>query len=609
MLAAGEVLRVRHFPQRVLAGAWIALLLLGAARLARRASPALRAVLPTALWATTTALAIALAPVALAWPNFVSVTQSLLPVLSMLAVMVWLPWESVSSDPSPPFGLHLSPHTLLFLAVALFAVSQIVGHRWAVGNFVEITDEASYALQSGWMRLPGFSWHFDPALKDFFVERHLVYREGQLATQYAPGWPLMLSLFDAAGLRQVWGLVVGTVTLLATFRIGCLLANARTGMLAAVLLATSQWFVDIHSGYMSHGTSMLFAACGALALFEAEQRAGGPRIAAWLAAGFCVSGALATRPLTGATLGAGLVLCTWLNWPARITDRVQQVAWLAAGALPGLAFLLYYNAQTTGSPWLFGYTAAHGSLHALGFGRRGFTFYDETLHRVPGVGMMFTPRLATSHLSVLLANVGLTWLPMFSFVPLFIATRVVGVRVRVWRWLPLLLLPAAYFFYFFVAVRFWIELLPLCLIGVAWLLLAIVDRAPRLGRALVAIALIGQVPFAVARRGEQPYPYRPWFDYANGFATKDNFKSIERLREQFGRILVFAHDDARLADPLFDRVMLYNGRGDAGDVLVARDLGDRNRELIQRYPDRRAFLLVRIGPFQPAAVTPIPATP
>jgi hypothetical protein len=54
--------------------------------------------------------------------------------------------------------------------------------------------------------------------------------------------------------------------------------------------------------------------------------------------------------------------------------------------------------------------------------------------------------------------------------------------------------------------------------------------------------------------------------------------------------------------------MFYNGRGESSDVLVARDLGERNRELMQRHPDRTPFLVTRTSSNGqiPATITPLP---
>jgi hypothetical protein len=189
-----------------------------------------------------------------------------------------------------------------------------------------------------------------------------------------------------------------------------------------------------------------------------------------------------------------------------------------------------------------------------------------------------------------------------------VAARHLGVRWQLRCWLPVFLLPAAYAFYFFRAIRFWTEALPLVYLGVAWLLVRILDRAPALGRQLVAMVLLGQAALLAYGDGARPYTDRPWGRFLPASAVRVNFAAIERLREQHGKLLIFAKEVGPGFAPLRDRLMVYNGRGESSDVLVARDLGDRNSELIRRHPDRTPFLVTRTSSNGriPATITAIP---
>ncbi|MEQ1896941.1 MAG: hypothetical protein ABL971_06060 [Vicinamibacterales bacterium] len=609
LLAAAEVARIRGFDQRVLLVASGTAIALGVWRLARRSSPTRVSFLRGVAAAALVSLMIALIPLALEAPGFTSVTSAVLPVVAMIAATLWLRWDEAGPPSAPARSPRARPGAWLSVALLVFAVLVTIANRMLVGDFPHITDEASYMLQAKWMGMPGFSWHFDPALQDFFTERHLIDRPGQLATLYPPGWPMVLALFDAAGLGSQWGLFVGSLTLLCTYRIGVLLHEHRVAVLAVVLLASSQWFLDMHASYMSHGATMMFAAGGTLAMLEADRRAGGQQAALWAAAGALLSFAVAARPLTGAALGAGLVLWIWLPSNVPFSRRVRSGLWLVVGALPGLAGLLYYNAATTGAPLLFGYEAVYGSMQSLGFGPRGWLVYNEALTRVPvlSTGVDFTPQLAATRFSMVLADAAMTWLPLFGLAPLLLAARHVGVRWQSRAWLPLLLLPAVYFFYFFKELRFWVEALPYFSLGIAWLFIRILDRAPALGRQLVAISLLGQAALVVTGDGLLPFANRPWRGYMPATAAPVDFEAIEGLRARHGKLLIFAKEVGPGFAPLRDRLMVYNGDGESGDVLVARDLGDRNAELMRRHPDRTPFLFTRTSSNGriPATVTPL----
>jgi hypothetical protein len=604
-LTGAEIARIRGFGRPLLL-AVLGTIGVGMWRVTRSRLPRQKAFLRGVGVTALAFAAIALTPLALGAPNFTSIEQAVLPVMAMIAATLWLRWDDALSIAEPAKPRADSSRAWLYLAVVVFVALVTVANRVLVGDFPEVTDEASYMLQAQWMRMPGFSWHIDPSLKDFFTERHLIDRPGQLAVLYPPGWPAVLGLFDAVGLRAEWGVFVGSLTLLCTYRISVLLHDRRVATLAVVLLVSSQWFLSLHASYMSHGVTMMFAAAAVVAMLEADRRAAGPRLAHWAAAGALLSLAVASRPLTGAALGSGLVLWVWMRNPMPLSDRMRTAVCLLAGALPGLAFLLYYNASTTGSPLVFGYNAVYGSLQNPGFGLRGWRVYDETLARVPVVEE-FTPLRAVMQFAITLANAALTWLPVFALGPILLAARHLGIRWQARSWWPILLLPGAYFLYFFRDLRFWSEALPYFAMGVAWLLIGIRDRAPALGAQLIAIMLAGQITLLVPGRGVAPYGNRPWRAYMPATAARINFQAIERLKAEHGKLLIFAREPGPGFAPLRDRLMVYNGEGEAGDVLVARDLGDRNAELMRRYPDRTAFLFIRetsAGSI-PATITPL----
>ena len=65
---------------------------------------------------------------------------------------------------------------------------------------------------------------------------------------------------------------------------------------------------------------------------------------------------------------------------------------------------------------------------------------------------------------------------------------------------------------------------------------------------------------------------------------------------------------APLYDVLYDRLYLYNIEGMESAILVARDLGPRNAELIARFPDRVPYLVVDNGRETTATITRVSAS-
>lgn len=66
--------------------------------------------------------------------------------------------------------------------------------------------------------------------------------------------------------------------------------------------------------------------------------------------------------------------------------------------------------------------------------------------------------------------------------------------------------------------------------------------------------------------------------------------AADSLAREHGRLLLFSREQTRF-DIQIDRLYVFNGDGFDGRILVARDLGPRNAELISRFPDRVPFLV------------------
>jgi hypothetical protein len=139
---------------------------------------------------------------------------------------------------------------------------------------------------------------------------------------------------------------------------------ARIG---ALLLALSPVLAFHAAAYMSHVLALALAAAAVLASLRALDGSRG-----WsLAAGGALGGAFATRPYTALILGLFAVFVVWIAAPRgeRPTPRAWASHLTAAvtGAAPFVIATLAYNRHFFGSPLRFGYEAAEGPGHRLGF--------------------------------------------------------------------------------------------------------------------------------------------------------------------------------------------------------------------------------------------------
>ncbi|HEU4564730.1 MAG TPA: hypothetical protein VFS05_08785, partial [Gemmatimonadaceae bacterium] len=298
------------------------------------------------------------------------------------------------------------------------------------------------------------------------------------------------------------------------------------------------------------------------------------RALAWLAAGLLMGATVAIRPLTGVAIGAALALWILLRRRRSLRELLALGGLIAAGAVLPIAALLAYNAATTGRPLTFGYTAVHGHLHDLGFGRRGFRLHGGSWswHEA---AQRFTPGAAARRLAQQSWDIAVRLVPGFLLLPLLWLALARGAAVR-WRMVaPFALLPAAYFFYFFTTSRFYSELFPFALVGVAILVAELGARRWRSTGAPLAVLLVAASGAGIlAWGGGRQERAR---DVVLPAAA-----AVDSARARHGRVLVFI-DEEQPEWYLFRRLSLFNDGFD-GDVVVARDLGPANAALQRRLP-------------------------
>ena len=209
-----------------------------------------------------------------------------------------------------------------------------------------------------------------PTHPEFFNTVSVLEREGRWFSQYPIGGPALL----AAGLllRAVW-LVNPLLLGLAAWQWYRFVARAfdeSTARAAALLFMLTPFVLVLGATQMNHTPALAFSmlALAELAAWDDERS----RRRALHAAGIGLAvGAIAlVRPLDAALVALPIGVFQLARLRRDRADARARAASLAAQILAGavpVALLLWANARTTGSPLLFGYDAAHGPAHSLGF--------------------------------------------------------------------------------------------------------------------------------------------------------------------------------------------------------------------------------------------------
>jgi hypothetical protein len=524
----------------------------------------------TMSWSGRTTRALGLVPLLIGWGLY-------------CALPMWPHVAERRADLSERTARRLVPAIVLLGALGAFAFMALNTTSGVNGDGVNVVDETLYLLQASAMGEPGFARHVDPALAQFFAVQQAVMENGRIYTQFPAGWPAILALFGAVGLRWWAGIAFGAASVFLTYLVGSRLHGRFVGTLAAALVATQGLFLTMAGSYMAHVPGAACALGAALLLLVGEDARGGRRAAAWLGAGFLLGLAVAIRPLTGVALALSLGL--WILLRRRLAPKevVTLAALLAAGSALPMAGLLYYNAATTGSPLRFGYQAVHGSLHDMGFGRRGMMLLDE--HAVPRpVARDFSPRSSSLQLAGRAEGVASQLMAAFLVFPVLLVGLIYRYRYRWATIAAFFILPAVYFFYWFSDWRFYVELYPFALIGLAAVLYHVRQRDRPLGNALATFALAGAVVttgFYLHQRATQSDRLHAYFD------------AVRDAQRQYGKVLVFAKSPLTNTVP-FTWLYALNAGPAAGDIVVARDLGPENARLIARFP---GYTPVRVHPY------------
>lgn len=456
--------------------------------------------------------------------------------------------------------------------------------HWAVrGHYGIISDEVLYLLQSQLVVTPGFTRHLDPWMTPFFAMSATYIRNGGLNAQYTPGWPILLAAFHRVGLRWFAPVCMGVVAVIFTYLLGERLHSQRAGLIAGILLATNFLFVFLSVTYMAHAASIALCVMAGWLLIKAEEPGSRDRFLLWILVGLTFGMVVMIRPLTGVAVSFSLWLWILVRGRMARRDYVRMTIALTMAAAVPLGFLLYYNRVTTGSAFSSGYQLAQAGLNGV----RGYIVYGAAgSSRV--ISPNFTPQVALLHLLAMVRDASLEFSPAFFFAPLVGFCVFYKLRFSWRKALVFLILPLAHFFYWGRGIRFYSELLPFAMVGIALILADLQEKNRDVARWAIVFLITANLLFTAKGL---------WNEHAWYASFKPYFSGVEDLQRQKGKLLVFVDDKTPISDGpiLFDALVWFDVDGFPGDVILARDLGADDVKLIAKWPDHFPVRLVIDG--------------
>lgn len=412
-----------------------------------------------------------------------------------------------------------------------------------------------------------------PPLPEFFSLLTVVADSGRWYSIFPLGHTVLVAGALKLGVPWIVNPLCGAFAVVLFYLLGKELFGERTGRLAGLFGALSPFLVFMSSEFYNDASSLVF--CTAFLLFFARA-ARTARLGDGLLAGLFLGLALNTRPVTAAAVCLPFVaysLWLLLREPRRYAASLLGIC-VATLACVGL--LLASNHGITGDPLTLGYAHADPVTEERAFD--------------------LSKALPNSVVRVQFLNRYLFQWAVPSLLPLallFVAGR--GTR---WDYLLLSLLPVgllAYATWYHVGL----ELGPRYLYFATGALVILAARGVQAAPGFVQEAFGGRSPLATSRTGVATVVFACFLSAAvlnwvpmgmlygsAGWWGLDR-SAVELVHsEGVERALVFVPDQQ------FRSLFLENAIPvDEGDVIYARDLGDRNAELIARFPDRSYFRL------------------
>lgn len=456
--------------------------------------------------------------------------------------------------------------SILFLVVfffALIAVNELILH-----SFLSSGDEHSCYFLAECLRIKKL-WVSSPPLSEFFNVVHVGNRDGKWFSVYPPGWPLIWAAGLSLKIGDYLNPFMATVALVFFFLAGQKIWSDSAARIGVFLVSLTPFFMFTSASYFSHTTCLLMISIFLFSYVKyTVAKSKNERLGWAVLAAIAVGYGLMTRYLTMVAVSAPFLLYELTQrFKLKRFRKSDILVLFILGAFVGL--ILYQNWAVTGNPFLAPneYDKSH---ERLGF-RENYTPLD---------GLIFI----FSRFFYLTDWVAPILLFLF-FLALFL-NRKMNPMQRLFQW-GFFYSVAAYILYYSwggsqYGPRYYYE-------GFLFLGLTLGNGIVswwKSGTTAAKKFIIGAIIASLFANGYLFYKQSEFFG-----GTSSQRKSFYELAEKtieneaivfihghLGKRLVLTEEDAVRNHPLLNTKILY-----------AHDLGERNKELMALYPERKYY--------------------
>lgn len=480
------------------------------------------------------------------------------------------------------FFFKVSP--IIFLGVLFiieFILTNITSY-FIFDNLPHIVDSIAQLFQ-GIIFSKGHLYASSPEYPEFFQMTHMIVN-GKWYSQYPPGHSFFLMLGVLIDMPWIINPLFGSLTVVLLYFLGKEIYNEKIGRIASLLGVLSPFILFMSSEYMNHVSALFFFSLFLLCFYKTINRL---NLKYSIVAGIAFGILCNIRPFTAASLSLPFIIYGVFLLSQNPKTFTKPFALMCLFSILFVLLLLVFNWLTNGNPFVFGYEALRGSEALPGFGRSGWGPKHTPLRGVS---------LSLDSLNAL--NVYLFEWPIPSLFFVYILLN--SGSKKNWDFLLLfsfLSLAAAHFFYWYQDLcfgpRFYFEAtVPLIILTARGLsVIPVVVRKVlklRFRKNEIRLIILSVLFFCYfnAIAGNLPVLIKLYSNNYWGVNTKA-VKDFEKLNIDNAIVFVQKYEGFFVKNsPLFDK-----------DIIFARDLGGKNRLLMQMYPQYSYYLLSENGLF------------
>jgi hypothetical protein len=264
-----------------------------------------------------------------------------------LGLFAWLSWliYSVIRHGQIFFTLRLNPKLIWFVIPGVFALT-IAVVSLVFRMFPNSSDEYAYVFQ-GETLSDSQLWDPAPAVEKAFHFNHIAIKDGIRVGRFPPGWPALLSIAFLSGI-PVWLLnpLLGIFSLALFFLFVRERYSDKIAIASTLVLGFSAFYVFNSASYFSHISCLLFTILFTWSLSLIDEK---KTVQCALLSGLCLGIIVTIRYFTAVLI----FLPAFFYIIHRFKKQSLMIFILMAiGSVPCLGFLLWYNYQITGNPFM-----------------------------------------------------------------------------------------------------------------------------------------------------------------------------------------------------------------------------------------------------------------